>query len=286
MLAGVGLIAGSFIIAAEHALLLAGQNGKSAGVQGEVFLTRMEQVTGTVFLFLIPSYIFTYITAGPPAMRNMGFSSSISRRQLLLVVIMFIASFFISSALEFINQNIPLTRGLESTFKHWEDEYDKQAATLGSIRSGGEYFIALFILALLPAIAEEMLFRGCLQNVLVNITRSAAAGIIITSILFSLMHGSYYGFLVRLFLGCMLGYIYYYSKNIWLNVALHFLNNAFAVTAMYLAGKSVAGETAKAVPAINFMLMGVAAFAGLLYTFKLFKQESEAVLYRNGAGEI
>ena len=209
---------------------------------------------------------------------------------MFIVVIMFMGAFFVSAALEEVNQVIPLTKGLETTFKRWEDEYNKEAETLGTIRSGSEYFIAVLMLALLPAIAEELLFRGCLQKVMIGVSRNATIGIIITSILFSLMHGSYYGFLVRVFLGIMLGYIYYYGKNIWLNITMHFLNNAFVVTQMYSISKNGISATdeqaAKNVPVISIIFVGALATVGLVYLFKTFKQESEFVISMNRLGEI
>ena len=65
-------------------------------------------------------------------------------------------------------------------------------------------------------------------------TRNPWLSIIVVSILFSLIHFSFFGFLPRLFLGVVLGAIFYYTQNLWLSVFAHFLNNAFAVTAMYI----------------------------------------------------
>jgi membrane protease YdiL (CAAX protease family) len=106
----------------------------------------------------------------------------------------------------------------------------------------GEYIIALIVMAFLPALCEETLFRGGLQNFLTRSTKMPWLSIIIVSILFSLAHFSFYGFLSRLFLGAILGLLYHYSGRIWLNILAHFFNNAFAITALYvykLQGKSL-----------------------------------------------
>ena len=293
VLVGLGVILGNVaVVLLEHSLLpLTKQLIKGPSPQfSNVDVARFMQVTGTVFLFIIPAYTFTFLNNGPQLGTHLGFSRIISGKQMFLVVIMFTASFFITEALELINLKIPLPKGMEATFKHWEEEYNKQAETLGTIRSGGEYIIALAILALLPAIAEESLFRGCLQKVFIRLTGNSFMGILITSILFSLMHGSYYGFLVRLFLGGLLGYIYYYSKNIWLNISMHFLNNAFVVTEMYAISKNgmpqVTNTAAKDIPVVTILVMGIAALAGLQYLFKMFKQESELLLAMHMADEV
>ena len=284
-LTGAGFIMGSFaVLGVQHLLMPLTQTiVKNHGAAlTSVDVTRILQVVGTILLFIMPALLFSYITNRPEAAKYLGFNRVISTKQLLLVVVMFFASFFVSGALETINQNIPLTKNLSTTFKHWEDEYNKQAEMLGTIRSGGEYVLALFILALLPAIAEEMFFRGCLQKVIMGLTRNAFTGILITAVLFSLMHGSFYGFLVRVFLGGLLGFIYYYSKSLWLNITLHFLNNAFVVTEMYAISKKAMSPTvdtaANNIPATTILLLGVGAMAALQFLFKLFKQESEVVI--------
>lgn len=284
-LTGAGFIFGSFaVLGVQHVLMPLTQTGAKnhPAALTNVDVTRLLQVVGTLFLFILPAALFSFLTNRAGAAKYLGFNTVISTKQLLLVVVMFFASFFVSGALEIINQNIPLTKNLATTFKHWEDEYNKQAEMLGTIRSGGEYVLALFMLALLPAVAEEMLFRGCLQKVIIGLSRNAFTGILITAVLFSLMHGSFYGFLVRVFLGGILGFIYYYSKNLWLNITLHFLNNAFVVTEMYAISKKAVSPAADAVanniPATTILLMGVGAMAALQFLFKLFQQESEVVI--------
>ena len=98
-----------------------------------------------------------------------------------------------------------------------------------------EYILALFIMAFLPALCEETLFRGGLQNFLTRSLKMPLLSIVIVSLIFSAIHFSWYGFLSRFFLGFILGFIYHYSGKLWLNIVGHFLNNAIAITAMYMA---------------------------------------------------
>ena len=84
------------------------------------------------------------------------------------------------------------------------------------------------------ALCEENLFRGGLQNFLTRSTKLPLLSIIIVSLVFSAVHFSWYGFLSRFFLGFILGFIYHYSGKIWLNIIAHFLNNALAITALYI----------------------------------------------------
>ena len=104
---------------------------------------------------------------------------------------------------------------------------------LSNTTTGG--FIAnLLVLALLPAIVEEMFFRGAMQKTLIALCKNTFAGVIITSILFSLIHMEIYAFVPRVILGVILGYLYVWTGNIFVNMTYHFFNNAVVVVASYL----------------------------------------------------
>ncbi len=96
----------------------------------------------------------------------------------------------------------------------------------------------MLIIALLPAIFEEVCFRGGIQNILTRWFKGPWIAIIITSIIFSAVHISYYGFFVRFALGVFLGLVFYYSGSLWLNILFHFLYNGVQVTALYFATMS------------------------------------------------
>jgi membrane protease YdiL (CAAX protease family) len=96
------------------------------------------------------------------------------------------------------------------------------------------FLINLTIVAVLPAIGEEFIFRGVIQNTLISTTRKPWVSILITATLFSAFHLMFEGFFARLFLGILLGYLYVVSKNIWLPILAHFANNAFQITMDYI----------------------------------------------------
>ena len=93
----------------------------------------------------------------------------------------------------------------------------------------------LFLIALIPAIGEELFFRGIVQKKLGNILTSPHVAVIITSFIFSAIHMQFFGFLPRFILGLILGYLFYYSANLWMSVLGHFINNALGVLLMYSA---------------------------------------------------
>lgn len=96
-----------------------------------------------------------------------------------------------------------------------------------------DFLINLVMIGLIPAVGEELLFRGLLQPLIKGVIKNALISILFTSILFSAMHLQFYGFLPRMVLGLILGYLLEWSGSLWLPMLLHFLNNGMAVLMAY-----------------------------------------------------
>jgi len=96
-----------------------------------------------------------------------------------------------------------------------------------------DLFQTLIIVALIPAIGEEFLFRGVVQPMLSE-KRGAHFGVWITAFVFSFIHFQFFGFFPRLLLGAFFGYLYVWNRNIWIPIIAHFFNNGWALTMQYL----------------------------------------------------
>jgi membrane protease YdiL (CAAX protease family) len=243
-----------------------------ANVEAVRFLETM----GSFFVMFLPAIVFAVIVDRKP-FEPLGFNVMISRNQVFYVIILFFAALFVSAALAELNEWIPISKSLATKFKQLEDEYDKQIMVMGYMKNNADFLMSLLVLALMPAIFEETLFRGALQPVMIKISQNAFVGILFTAIIFSAIHGSYYGFLPRLFLGLVLGYVFYFSKNIWLNITVHFLNNAIAVAEMYSLSKSgkLNVDNMQDHFPVYLGIIGVIVVIVLLF---FFKRESKSVL--------
>lgn len=123
---------------------------------------------------------------------------------------------------------------LQAWMKNSEDTINKLVNYLIVVRHPVDLMVNLLMIALIPAIGEELLFRGCFQRIIIRACKNPHLGIALAAILFSAMHLQFFGFLPRLFLGLLLGYLYYWSQSIWLSMSAHFLNNALAVLSISL----------------------------------------------------
>ncbi len=131
-----------------------------------------------------------------------------------------------------INEQLTLPDAL-SPIEQWmrqaEDEADATTLQLLDIRGGQSFGLILLALAVIPAISEELLFRAAIQPLFTS-RLGIHAGVWLTAAIFSFFHFQFFGFLPRLLLGAILGYLFVFTGNIWTNIFAHFINNALVVT--------------------------------------------------------
>lgn len=126
----------------------------------------------------------------------------------------------------------------------------------------------LIVVALIAALSEEIFFRGALQQSLQKSGLNLHAAVWISAILFSAFHLQFFGFFPRLLLGGILGYLFAITGNLWVSIAAHFTNNAFAVIAMHMSGEEFpGGETINENYAIGvpMVLLSLVLVAGQLF---------------------
>ena len=139
------------------------------------------------------------------------------------------------------------------------DETNLEALMQVMEMSGGfDLFVNLIIIGLLPAIGEELLFRGVIQKELITKFSSSHFAIILTSIIFAAVHLQIQGFFPKLFIGLILGYAYYWTRSLWYPIVLHFLNNAIPTVMLFLAGDEIEAMQEEAIkPEKVHLLIGV-----------------------------
>lgn len=197
-----------------------------------VDLIRWLQIISTFFMFFIPAVVYARIVSKKP-LQYLGYNRWLKIEQVVLVILIMIACLPLVGALAELTEKIPLSAALAKKFKEAEENYQKQVELIMVMKTGVDFIWSLIIVAILPAIFEETVFRGGLQNLLTKWIKLPVLAIIITSIVFSAVHFSFYGFFARMALGIVLGLIYYHSGNIWLNILAHLFNNGAAVTFTY-----------------------------------------------------
>jgi membrane protease YdiL (CAAX protease family) len=131
-------------------------------------------------------------------------------------------------------------------------------------------------MALAPALFEEVFFRGGFQNMMYRATGQMWTSILITSLLFSAIHFSFYGFLSRVALSIVLGLLFAYTQSIWMVVIAHFLNNAMGVFQIYylrMKGLPITDLSEDKYP----IWWGIVALGALIYLFSYFKKSADGI---------
>lgn len=199
--------------------------------------TRIIQIAGTFCLMFVPAIIFNRLVNGKK-MWWLGFNGFLNIRQVGIGFMLIFSANLLAQPFSELSQSvISHFPSLNNYAASLEAEYNKQVALLSNLRSWSEYIVAIMIIAFLPALFEEVFFRGAFQNLLVKWWKSAFWGILASAIIFSLIHFSIYLFLSRLILGFVLGLMFYQTKNLWVNIIAHFLNNLIAISQMFYLGR-------------------------------------------------
>jgi membrane protease YdiL (CAAX protease family) len=130
----------------------------------------------------------------------------------------------------YLNQQLPLPE----LFKSAEDQAETALKGLLQMENMWELLANLTLIAILPAIGEELVFRGVIQQQLMRRIQNPWMTILLASVIFSAAHMQFEGFIPRMLLGFILGWLYWKTQNFWVPVLCHFFNNGLQVIGQYL----------------------------------------------------
>jgi membrane protease YdiL (CAAX protease family) len=154
-----------------------------------------------------------------------------------LVIVVMLTFLVADSAVIQWNQELHLPDFLKS-FEDWaratEDDLARVTKMLTQFHTVGDFLVGFVVVALIAGVSEELLFRGIIQSELHRGTNNIHVAIWVSAFLFSAIHFQFFGFVPRLLLGALFGYLYYWSGNIFVPMFAHIVNNGFLVIMIYL----------------------------------------------------
>ena len=178
----------------------------------------------------------------------------ISLPLLLLVGILVIGFMPFDAIFIELNQKLALPESMKSIqdwMKKSEDDLAGMTKFLTDFKNPSQFMVALLVVAVLAGISEELVFRGVLQNIALKAFQNPHAAIWFAAFWFSFIHFQFFGFLPRMFLGALFGYLYCWTKNIWVPIFAHIVNNGFTLLMVYLYKNKTVGmdiESTETVP--------------------------------------
>lgn len=213
------------------------------------------QIFSSVGLFLLPP-IFLALTERRKISQFYDWKKPVLP-MLGIIFLLMMFSLPITELSGLINQKMTLPdalKPLEEWMRAKEDEAEKMVLKLLTMRTTTDFLVNMFMIAVLPAVAEELMFRGGVQRSFLKMFGNPHAAIWITAIIFSAIHVQFFGFIPRLLLGALFGYIYLWTKSLWYPMFAHFLNNGYAVCmALYFQKHNLPLENVEETPAFNWM---------------------------------
>ena len=201
----------------------------------DIFLLKVGQGVSSLMMFVVPPIILYVFTRTQP-IQALGFRKPVSGWLLLVGVVLMFVSLPLTNQLGTWNEKMNFGAAferLESLLRQAEDMAGDLTERMLQVDTVWGLLFNLLVIALIPALGEELTFRGMLQQALVKGCKNAHVGIFLSAAIFSFIHFQFYGFLPRMFLGLLLGYMFYYSGSLWTSILMHFVNNGAAVVVAY-----------------------------------------------------
>jgi len=232
-----------FIVAAVVAIPLFGLDSFSSIVNSTMSMDESNipflkyiQVVQSIGLFIIPSLVLAVLFGG-----NISKYLKINKiphvtSAAIAIAIILVSSPMINMLAE-VNSKLALPEflsGIENWMRTSEDSANEITQLFLKADSVWVLLFNIFMIGIIPALGEEFLFRGVIQRIFTDWTKNYHWGIWISAILFSALHLQFYGFIPRVILGAIFGYMLVWSGSLWFPIIAHFVNNTTAVIAYYL----------------------------------------------------
>lgn len=231
---------------------------------------RVMQIVQASCLFLLPACLCAYLFHERP-LSYLKVNTPFDFKFLFFSLILIIAIQPIISFTGYYNGLMTFPESLAPLEKWMRDMEDSTNALMELLLTTDSISILLlniFVVAILAGITEEFFFRGSMQQIFKRICKNRHIAVWITAFIFSFIHFQFYGFIPRLVLGAVLGYIFLWSGNIWIPVIVHAVNNLISVlifhfyhgTPLYDKLETIGTGSTLWVTAISLVISGVILF--------------------------
>lgn len=188
-------------------------------------------------MFLLPAILFTYLTH-PKPMQYLGLRKPGKPIQWVLVPLVMVGAIVLFLFINELFQNL----NLGSNAKNMQDKHDSMIKAFLNMQTMGDFIKAFAIMAILPAISEEMIFRGILMRLVHRRSHRIGIAIATSSLIFAIVHYDPAGLVAIFCAAILLGGIYYLTGSLWLSILAHLLNNGLQIILIYLGGQNKALE--------------------------------------------
>ena len=196
---------------------------------------KITQFIQSVGIFILPPLFMAFMRSAKP-FELLKINRRPDFRSAMYAIIAMVIAIPAINLLGEINHMIKFPQSLsliEDYLIEMEQRAEELTNTMLSVNSVSGLIVNLGLIAVIPAIGEELFFRGTIQRLLQDKMKMHVA-VWVTALIFSSIHFQFYGFIPRLLMGAFLGYLFAWTQNLWVPILAHFTNNALAVVFYYL----------------------------------------------------
>ena len=188
------------------------------------------QGLSSILVFLLPGFLFGYL-AHPKPLQYLGLVAPGKNMQILLVVLVMLGAM---PVLQFIEGMIGKINFGEQIRKSQQANDDMMAAFM-KMPDLIAFIKAFVVMAIIPAIGEELFFRGVMMRFARKNAKSMVFPIVFSAIVFAFAHSNIYGFASIFMAGVLLGVIYYVTGSLWCSILAHLFFNGLQIVLAYIA---------------------------------------------------
>lgn len=224
----------------------------------------------SVFAFLLPAVVFVYL-ADPEPWAYLGLTKPVDSRQLSIVVGLGIVIIPVVGLLANWIKEIDLG-GYSQQLDEQRSKMLQQYLSSGSI---GKMLLNVFFIGLVPAVCEELFFRGVIQRFAHTWLKKWWLSVVVSALVFAFWHFSISEFIPIFIAGFLIGWVYYLTSNLWLSILLHFLNNGLQVVLAYAEARSAGvGNNIDGFSWVSVLVFGASLLVLIFFVYLLEKYKS------------
>lgn len=244
------------------------------------------QVLQSIGLFVVPPFIIAWLYEENIA-GYLSLNKTTKTKNYMLAAISLLAVIPFINYIGALNSKMSFPEslaGMENWMRSMEDSAQMLVEKFMKVDTFSGLLFNIFMIAVLPALGEELMFRGVVQKIFTSMTRNYHWGIWISAFFFSAMHMQFYGFLPRMALGAMFGYLLVWTGSMWVPILAHFINNAMGTLGYFMINKKVIGDDVEnwgTEPGQFYLvILSLAISGGLLYLIYQNEQQTKMPVNR------
>lgn len=228
---GIVTVVLTYGIPFENVLMPIGSGGAE-----NIGILKILQIFQSIGIFIVPAITIAWL-ASENTFGYLGFKRNFDWTGFGLMIIVLLVSEPIVAYSGILNEGLNLPdflAGVEDWMAVMEDKAMELTESFLNVTTLGGLSVNLLMIALIPGIGEELFFRGLLQPLFQKWFKNTLVAVIFTAVLFSALHMQFYGFLPRMLLGILFGYLFVWTKNMWYPILAHAIHNSIPVIGYYL----------------------------------------------------